>query len=201
MPRRLTARKAQGRVVALALAGVMALSLAAYYFNAAAPRPAPAGTPARSATGDRYVEQGNQAYDGGDYAAAIRYYEKALPWRGQDPAVLTDLGTAYFYRTPSDPDRAIAYYDQALAASPGFPNALLNKGIVLLQGKHDPAGAITAWKQLLAVLPKGDPMIDRVQTFIANAETLLKAKPDASSAKPVLPTPGAGSKLSSGFGR
>ncbi|MDI6870446.1 MAG: tetratricopeptide repeat protein [Bacillota bacterium] len=207
-------RQARGQIIGFLLAGVMVLSLAAYYFGAAGPArsPAPAGRAGDLAAGDRYVEEGNRAYDSGDFAAAIRYYEQALPWRGRDPGVLTDLGTAYFYRTPSDPARAIAYYDRALEVSPGFPNALFNKGIVLLQGQNDPAGAIAAWEQLLAVLPQDDPAAPKVKTFIANARTLLSsetASPPAPSAPrpPSAPPPapfassGTGSRLSSGFGR
>jgi tetratricopeptide (TPR) repeat protein len=201
-PGKATRRQRKGQLIALVLASFMALSLATYYFGVSStPGPAPSPT-AGPAAGDRYVEQGNRAYDTGDYAAAIRYYEQALSWRERDPAVLTDLGTAYFYRTPSDPDRAIAYYDRALAVSPGFRNALFNKGIVLLSGKRDPAGASASWEQLLTVLPAGDPAIGRVKTLIAEAKA---AEAKAAEAK-TLPAAGGqpenpGSRLSSEFGR
>lgn len=203
-------RQARGRLIAVVLAGLMALSLAAYYFQAAGPSATqvPSGPAGGPETGERYVQEGNRVYDAGDYAAAIRWYEKALPWRGQDPAVLTDLGTAYFYRRPSDPRKAIEYYDRALAVDPAFANALFNKGIVLWHGLNDPKAAIPVWERLLAALPANDPAKAKVQESLAAAKEAAgqrSAPPSASSSAPAAtaPSPAAapGSKLSSGFGR
>ena len=203
-------RRARGQLIALALAGLMALSLAAYYFQAAGPSavPAPAGAAGGGEAGERYVQEGNRAYDAGDYAAAIRWYEKSLPWRGQDPGVLTDLGTAYFYRRPSNPRRAIEYYDRALAVDPSFVNALFNKGIVLWHGLNDPAAAIPVWEKLLAALPPNDPAHEKVRQSLAAAKEAARQTPAQTSTSPptppsTAPSPGtpSGSKLSSGFGR
>lgn len=197
-------RQAQGRLVALIVAGVMALSLVAYYFASFGPAPAspgsgsPAAAPSGGAAqGDRFIQDGNRAYDAGDYDGAIRAYEQALPWRGKDPGVLTDLGTAYFYRTPSDPARAASYYDRALAIDPSFPNALFNKGVVLFQGQGDATGAIAVWEKLLTVLPAGDPAIGKVKDLLAEARASLNAPSGPAPLVPQAP----GARLRGGFGR
>jgi cytochrome c-type biogenesis protein CcmH/NrfG len=187
--------------VALILALAMAVSLVAYYFGStgSAPRPQGAGRPVASSgsslQGDQYVQQGTQAYDAGDYNGAIRAYEQSLTWRGKDPGVLTDLGTAYYYRTPSDPAKAIEYYDRALGIDPGFPNALFNKGLVLFEGQRKPAEALPVWEKLVSLLPANDPSVGKVKAFIAQAQAALNAP----SATPVPAAPGF--RLSGGFGR
>ncbi|MDI3280025.1 MAG: tetratricopeptide repeat protein [Bacillota bacterium] len=101
------------------------------------------------------VNLGNLHYDRGQYAEAITYYEQALALNPDDVNVLVDTGTAYFYRQPSDPDRALAYYQRALERAPTFPNALYNKGIVLWQGKGDLLAARRAFEEFLRVQPSG----------------------------------------------
>ncbi len=189
-------RQGRGQVIALVLVGAMAVSLVAYYFGSvgSGSTSRPTGAAGDPGAGDRYVEEGNRAYDAGDYEAAIRSYERALPWRGKDPAVLTDLGTAYFYRRPPDPAKAISYYDQALAVDSTFRNALFNKGIVLSEGQGKAAEAVEVWEKLLFVLGPADPQAARVKQLIAEARTRATS-PGAVSGS------GARSRLSGGFGR
>lgn len=225
MSKKRTSRKRQnkqGQVVAVILVAALALGLVGLYLGSTGQPAAPSAGVGGGAAADRYVDQGNRAYDAGDYPAAIRAYEQALDVRGRDPGVLTDLGTAYFYRTPSDPAKAIEYYDRALAVDPTFPNAMFNKGVVLHQGQGNPAAAISIWEKLVASLPANDPSLARVKALMAEAQAELDQKetaappasdgaapaaaPAPSSAPAAVPdtAPGSatgGSRLSGGFGR
>jgi tetratricopeptide (TPR) repeat protein len=61
------------------------------------------------------------------------------------------MGTAYWYM--GDPDTAIAQFERSLTYNPNHPDTLYNMGIVKLQGKSDPAGAIAVWEKLMKVDP------------------------------------------------
>lgn len=208
----------QGQVLAVILAAAMLVSLVGLYLGSSGQSVTPSAGVAGGATADRFVDQGNRAYDAGNYAAAIRAYEQAVAsGRDRDPGVLTDLGTAYFYRTPSDPVKAIEYYDRALAVAPDFPNAQFNKGIVLYQGQRKLAEAISVWEKLMTSLPANDPSLPRVKGLIAEAQAELartqapaSAAPAGGSPVPAAPAPSSppaapgaqgGSRLSGGFGR
>ena len=97
------------------------------------------------------VELGNAYYDSGQYQQAAEAYEQSLQIRPRDPVVETDLATCYHYLGQAD--KAIEILDKVLAYSPGFEQALLNKGIVLQSGKNDPRGAIAVWQSLLRANP------------------------------------------------
>ncbi|MGE5577652.1 MAG: tetratricopeptide repeat protein [Syntrophothermus sp.] len=111
------------------------------------------------------VNAGNSAFDQGKYEQAIVSYEKALRIVPDDPNVLVDLGTAYFYQRNSNPDKAIALYDRALQIVPNFRNGLYNKGVVLREGKRDYAGAKAAWEQFLKFYPSGE-QADNVRRWL-----------------------------------
>lgn len=102
------------------------------------------------------VNVGNSYFDQGKYEQAIESYEKALRIIPDDPNVLVDLGTSYFYQRNSNPDKAITMYDRALQISPNFRNALYNKGVILREGKRDYVGAKAVWKQFLKYYPSGE---------------------------------------------
>jgi tetratricopeptide (TPR) repeat protein len=65
--------------------------------------------------------------------------------------VSTDLGTALFYS--GRPDEALAAYEASLKADPSHVQTLFNIGVVRLEGKKDPKGAIDAWERLIAISP------------------------------------------------
>lgn len=129
------------------------------------------------------VSLGNLHYDRGQYAEAIFYYERALAINPDDVNVLVDTGTAYFYRQPSDPDRALEYYQRALERAPTFPNALFNKGVVFLKGKKDLLAARRAFEEFLRVQPSG-PNAAAAQQIIEEIDRELSlAKKGAVDAK------------------
>lgn len=210
-PLRRNKNKAAVQLVVLVLVIGMALSLAAYYFQSGSGGTQAPVAPAGYAGGS-YLDQGNTAYDAGNYPEAIRWYEKAVAAGNTSPGLMTDLGTAYYYKRPSDPDKALEYYDRALEAEPNFPNALFNSGVVLRDGKGQPEEAIAIWEKLLPTLPAG-AQADKVKATIQETKALLAQAPapatvPATSGAPAsAPAPGGaaspngGSRLSGGFGR
>lgn len=115
---------------------------------------------------DSLIKLGNIYYDGQQYPDAIKYYENAVKLRPDNPDVITDLGTAYWYL--GDADRAVAEFQKSLKIRPNHPGTWFNLGIVKWQGKMDPAGAVTAWQELLKRNPDY-PEKQRVEELIARA--------------------------------
>ena len=100
---------------------------------------------------DLLTSVGNLYYDAQQYTTAIGYYTRALQARPSDTAVRTDLGTALWFT--GNADAALTEFGKALAESPNNPNTLFNRGLVKWQGKHDGAGALADWNQVLATNP------------------------------------------------
>ncbi|MDR3764467.1 MAG: tetratricopeptide repeat protein [Acidobacteriota bacterium] len=95
---------------------------------------------------------GNAYFDASQWPDAISAYTRALNEAPANPDVRTDMGVAYFYT--GDPDRALKEFDHALKDDPKHAQTLFNVGIVKMQGKHDPKGALAAWQQLLQIDPQ-----------------------------------------------
>ncbi len=93
----------------------------------------------------------NLLYDAGRYAEAVPYYQQALAVQPANANVSTDLGTALFYS--GRPDEALAAYDASLKIDPSHVQTLFNIGVVRLEGKKDPKGAVKAWERLIAISP------------------------------------------------
>jgi tetratricopeptide (TPR) repeat protein len=89
----------------------------------------------------------NLYYDLGQFDRAADFYQQSLKIRPQNPGVETDLATCYHYLGESD--KALEILERVLKYSPDFPQALLNKGVVLLSAKNDAKGAISVWEALL----------------------------------------------------
>jgi cytochrome c-type biogenesis protein CcmH/NrfG len=97
------------------------------------------------------IELGNLYYDASQWSDAIGYYTRALNETPKNPDVRTDMGIAYFYS--GDADRALKEFDQALKDDPRHVQTLFNVGVVKMNGKNDPKGAIAAWESLLKIDP------------------------------------------------
>jgi len=100
---------------------------------------------------DYKVQMGNAYYDLGQYQKAIDAYQQSLAIRPQDPDVETDMGTCYHFI--GQPDKALELFDHVLQYRPDFPQALFNKGIVLVEDKKDIRGGIAVWEELLRTNP------------------------------------------------
>ncbi len=117
------------------------------------------------------VELGNIYFDGSQWPAAIDYYTRALNETPKNPDVRTDMGIAYFYS--GNPDRALKEFDQALKDDPRHAQTLFNVGIVKMNGKNDPKGAIAAWESLLKIDPAYRDRA-KVESLMAEAKSKVK---------------------------
>ncbi|HYK90060.1 MAG TPA: tetratricopeptide repeat protein [Acidobacteriota bacterium] len=94
---------------------------------------------------------GNTYYDLGQYQKAVDAYQASLKLRPEDPAVETDLANCFHFL--GQEDQALELLNKVLQHRPDYPQALFNKGLVLIDGKHDAAGGIAAWEYLLKSNP------------------------------------------------
>jgi cytochrome c-type biogenesis protein CcmH/NrfG len=97
------------------------------------------------------IELGNIYFDASQWTDAIGYYTRALNETPHDPDVRTDMGVSYFYS--GNADRALQEFDRALKDDPRHAQTLFNVGVVKLNGKNDPKGAIQVWESLLKIDP------------------------------------------------
>ena len=99
---------------------------------------------------------------------AAAYYGKAVRAAPKNVEAHTKLATS-LYRT-GDVDGAVAELNRALALDPKDPNSLFNLGMIELQGKQNPRGAVAAWQKLLRLNPQLDAgRKAQVQQLIASA--------------------------------
>jgi tetratricopeptide (TPR) repeat protein len=96
---------------------------------------------------DIHTQIGNIYYDQREYEKAIESYQKSLSIQPNNPNVETDMATCYHYL--GKPDEALKLFDHVLQYSPGFAQALYNKGIVLIHDKNDIEGGLRAWEEEL----------------------------------------------------
>lgn len=100
---------------------------------------------------DYKTQLGNSYYDIGQYQKAAEAYEASLKLKPQDPGVETDLATCYHFQ--GQEDKALDLLNKVLQSHPDFPQALFNKGFVLIDGKRDSKGGIAVWQRLLESNP------------------------------------------------
>ena len=82
------------------------------------------GAPSPSSGQDEIVARGNQAYQDGDFAAAVEAYEAVLEGGFDSPGLQYNLGNAYF--KAGDLGRAILHWERALERSPADPDVQAN---------------------------------------------------------------------------
>ena len=103
------------------------------------------------------------------FKEAAGYYQKAVDANPKNVAARTDLASCLYYQ--GDADGAIKQLQQSLSYDPKDANTLFNLGMIRLQGKNDPNGAVAAWRQLLKLNPKlTDEKKTAVEKLIAQAQ-------------------------------
>jgi cytochrome c-type biogenesis protein CcmH/NrfG len=117
------------------------------------------------------TELGNIYFDASQWTSAIGYYTRALNETPRNPDVRTDMGIAYYYT--GDADRALKEFDQALRDDPRHAQTLFNVGVVKMNGKNDPRGAIAAWESLLKIDPTYQDR-PKVESMLIEARAKLK---------------------------
>ena len=86
------------------------------------------------------------------FKEAADYYDKALKIEPKNVALRTELASCLYYG--GKVDEAIQELNQSLRDDPKDANSLFNLGAMKWQGKHDAAGALAAWQQLLKTNPQ-----------------------------------------------
>ena len=100
---------------------------------------------------------------------AAGYFQRAIDADPKNVAARTDLASCLFYE--GDADGALHQLQQSLTYDPKDANSLFNLGMIRLQAKKDPAGAVSAWQQLLKLNPTlADDKKAAVRKLIAQAE-------------------------------
>ena len=106
---------------------------------------------------------GNICYDNDEPAQAIVYYRIALDINPDAYGVRTDMGTMYWQIDN------VAHAEQAfrhvIKQVPGFGNAYLNLGYLLLNAKDDVQGAREVWTDLITGWPN-EPVADKVRSLL-----------------------------------
>ena len=106
------------------------------------------------------------------FKEAADYYSRALDSDPKDVAIRTRLASS-LYRN-GNIDDAIAQLNRALTYDPKNANVLFDLGMIKLQGKGDPKGALAAWQRLLKSNPQLSP--DRkatVMKLMADVMTMM----------------------------
>ena len=94
-----------------------------------------------------WVQLGHAYFDTGPAKQAIAAYTTALGLKPDDVNVMTDLGV--MYHEDKQHQQALELFDQVLKLDPTHEQARFNKGVVLLTGMNDRAGALAEWKELI----------------------------------------------------
>ena len=106
----------------------------------------------------------------GRYSEAIAAYQAVLKRDPNNVDATTHLGLILAVgRGPEHADRALEIFDRALAIDPSYLPALLYRGQVLYEAKHDVAGAVRSWEKFVALVPPGEDR-DRVAKMIRDAQ-------------------------------
>jgi tetratricopeptide (TPR) repeat protein len=100
---------------------------------------------------DYQTKIGNIYYDMRQYDKAVVYYQKSLELQPRNPNTETDLAACFHYL--GQYDKSLEILNKVLGYQPGFPEAMFNKGIVLISGKKDVKGGISVWEDLLRSNP------------------------------------------------
>lgn len=101
---------------------------------------------------ENWIRLGHLYYDTNQPDKAIGAYTRSLELHSGDANLLTDLGV--MYRRTGKPEKAIEFFDKAIAQDPNHQPSRFNKGIVMMHDLGDVAGAVKVWEELLAIAPE-----------------------------------------------
>lgn len=85
------------------------------------------------------------------FKEAAEYYDKSLRINPKNVLIRTEMASCLYY--DGNVDGALAQLEQSLKDDPKNANALFNLGMIRLDAKKDPKGAVSAWQELLKLNP------------------------------------------------
>ena len=106
---------------------------------------------------------GNICYDNNEPAQAIVYYRIALDINPAAVGVRTDMGTMYWQI--ENVAHAELAFRQVIKERPGFGNAYLNLGYLLLNAKDEVKAAREIWTELVTGWPQ-DPAAEKIRSLL-----------------------------------
>jgi cytochrome c-type biogenesis protein CcmH/NrfG len=115
------------------------------------------------------VQVGNTYKSAHQFDQAANYFGQALAQDPKNVALRDEVGAALYYS--GDVDRAMATFEEGLKYSPNDASMLFDLGVMKLEKKSDPKGAIELWQRLL----KGNPNLapekkQQIEKMIAGAK-------------------------------
>jgi len=114
------------------------------------------------------MQIGSVYHSAHQFKDAAAYYGKAVQADPKNVEAHAKLAVS-LYRL-GEVDGAITELNRALSLDPKDPNSLFNLGMIRLQGKRDPKGALATWQRLLKLNPQLDPERKaQVQKLMAEA--------------------------------
>jgi len=134
---------------------------------------------ATSATA-RHVAKAQQLEGEGKAAEALKEYDAAIEADASNVVALTYKGWLLGRAGFNDP--AMASLDKAIATNPAYPDAHFFRGMVLYQGRQDPASAVPEFEAYLASNPPAS-------AAAAVRDVLDKARTAAAAPAPPAPSP------------
>jgi tetratricopeptide (TPR) repeat protein len=173
-------RRRRGRVLTVAVIAVVAIGAGVSVAGFAGQRvETPTAAESPSSETARHLMDAQRLETEGKAVEALKEYDAAIKADGSNVVALTYRGWLLARAGLTDP--ALASFDQALAVNPGYPDAHFFRGMVLYQGRNDPAGAIAEFETYLASNPPPE-------AAEAVKGVLERARGDAAAAAPAPPT-------------
>ena len=181
LPGRALWRRGRGRILTVAVIAAVAIGAGVSVAGFAGQRvdAPPAAEPPTSETA-RHLIDAQRLETEGKAVEALKEYDAAIKADGSNVVALTYRGWLLARAGLTDP--AMASLDQALAVNPGYPDAHFFRGMVLYQGRNDPAGAIAEFEIYLASNPPPEAA-DAVKGV------LERARNDVAGTAPAAPAP------------
>lgn len=118
----------------------------------------------KPAEAEPLIKAGNAHFDYENYEQAEKWYLLALEKEPKNINVRTDLGLAFFLRSPRDVDRAIKEYKAALAINPNNEITLQNLALAYVENGDKPSLKTTIEK-LKTVNPK-NPAVAKTEGML-----------------------------------
>ncbi len=115
---------------------------------------------------DGMLQAARSSLFAGRYGEAIAAYQAVLKRDPKNVDAMTHLGL--IVALGGHTEAALEAFDKALALDPDYPPALLYRGQVLYEARHDVPGAIASWERFVKVTPPGEDRA-RVQRMIEEA--------------------------------
>jgi len=131
---------------------------------------------------DLLVKVGTEYFHARQFPSAVDYFGRAVKVKPTADGYV-QLAAAYYYSGAGD--QSLAALNRALELDPKAATALFNLGMVKLQVKHDPKGAIDAWQLFIKDYPN-HPQRATVEKMIAQAKQQMSSPIGKKTDKPAM---------------